>query len=75
MFWFVSAHIAHPLGGEWCAEGERLPRALTPGDDQRLISQRRNALIRKGLIYAPEHGLLDYTVPQFADYLRRQHPD
>jgi len=29
-------------------------------------------LIRKGLIYAPEHGLLDYTVPQFADHLRRQ---
>ncbi len=44
-------------------------------DDQRLISPRRNTLIRKGLIYAPEHGLLDYTVPQFADYLRRQNPD
>lgn len=44
-------------------------------DDQRLISPRRNTLIRKGLVYAPEHGLLDYTVPQFADYLRRQHPD
>jgi hypothetical protein len=43
--------------------------------DQRLISPRRNTLIRKGLIYAPEHGLLDYTVPQFADYLRRQNPD
>jgi hypothetical protein len=44
-------------------------------NDQRLISPRRNTLIRKGLIYAPEHGLLDYTVPQFADYLRRQNPD
>lgn len=44
-------------------------------DDQRLISPRRNTLIRKGLVYAPEHGLLDYTVPHFADYLRRQNPD
>jgi hypothetical protein len=44
-------------------------------DDQRLISPRRNTLIRKGLVYAPEYGLLDYTVPQFAEYLRRQNPD
>lgn len=43
--------------------------------DQRLISPRRNSLIRKGLVYAPEHGLLDFTVPQFADYLRRQNPE
>ncbi|MBA3808561.1 MAG: ATP-binding protein [Solirubrobacterales bacterium] len=40
--------------------------------DQRSISVRRNALIRKGLIYAPEHGAVDYTVPHFAAYLRRQ---
>jgi len=40
--------------------------------DQRSISVRRNALIRKGLIYAPEHGMVDYTVPHFAAYLGRQ---
>jgi hypothetical protein len=40
--------------------------------DQRSLSVRRNALIRKGLIYAPEHGTVDYTVPHFAAYLRRQ---
>lgn len=40
--------------------------------DQRSISVRRNALIHKGLIYTPEHGTVDYTVPHFADYLRRQ---
>jgi hypothetical protein len=44
-------------------------------DDQRAISPRRNTLIRKGLIYAPEHGLLNYTVPQFAAYLRRRGPE
>jgi hypothetical protein len=43
--------------------------------DQRSISVRRNALIRKGLIYAPEHGMVDYTVPHFAAYLRRQDAD
>jgi AAA ATPase domain len=41
-------------------------------NDQRSLSVRRNNLIRKGLIYAPEHGLIDYTVPHFAKYLRRR---
>lgn len=41
-------------------------------NDQRSLSMRRNSLIRKGLIYAPEHGVIDYTVPHFAEYLLRQ---
>lgn len=40
--------------------------------DQRALSVQRNALIKKGLIYAPRHGALDFTVPRFADYLRRR---
>lgn len=40
--------------------------------DQRSISVQRNSLIKKGLIYAPRHGTLDYTVPGFAEYLRRR---
>ncbi|MEA2272034.1 MAG: hypothetical protein QOI98_742 [Solirubrobacteraceae bacterium] len=44
--------------------------------DQRSISVQRNALIKKGLIYAPRHGTVDYTVPRFAGYLeRRGEPD
>ncbi len=39
--------------------------------DQRSISVQREALIKKGLIYASEHGTVDYTVPRFADYLHR----
>jgi hypothetical protein len=31
----------------------------------------RDHLIHKGLIYAPDHGLVDFTVPHFADYMRR----
>lgn len=34
----------------------------------------RDALIKKGLIYGPRHGLVDFTVPLFADFMRRQHP-
>lgn len=34
----------------------------------------RDALIKKGLIYSPRHGLVDFTVPLFADFMRRQHP-
>jgi AAA ATPase domain len=40
--------------------------------DQRSISPRRNALIKKGLIYAPRHGMIDYSVPMFGDYLHRR---
>jgi hypothetical protein len=38
----------------------------------RSVSVKRNALIKKGLIFAPQHGAVDYTVPRFADYLRRR---
>jgi hypothetical protein len=41
-------------------------------DDQRSLSVRRNTMIKKGLIYAPQHGCLDYTVPRFADFLKRR---
>lgn len=37
------------------------------------LSPTRAELIRKGLIYAPEHGHVAYTVPGMADFIRRQH--
>ncbi len=40
--------------------------------DQRAISVQRNSLIRKGLIYSPRHGTVEYSVPRFADYLHRR---
>lgn len=36
------------------------------------ISVFRDELIRKGLIYAPERGYLEFTVPLMTDYVRRQ---
>ena len=41
---------------------------------QRDLSVRRAGLIEKGLIYSPIGTRLDFTVPQFAAYLRRIHP-
>jgi hypothetical protein len=34
----------------------------------------RQALIDKGLIYSTERGSVDFTVPHFADFMRRKHP-
>ena len=42
--------------------------------NQKDVSVRRAGLIEKGLIYSPAGTELDFTVPQFAAYLRRIHP-
>lgn len=34
----------------------------------------RQTLIDKGLIYSPDHGMVDFTVPHFANFMRRKHP-
>lgn len=44
------------------------------GMSPRELSVRRAGLIEKGLIYSPVGTQLDFTVPQFAAYLRRIHP-
>ena len=38
------------------------------------LSVRRDSLIKKGLIYAPDHGVIDFTVPHFAAFMRRRYP-
>lgn len=35
------------------------------------LGPMRASIIRKGMIYSPSHGDIDFTVPLFADYLRR----
>lgn len=37
------------------------------------LSVARNELIKKGLVYAPERGLLAFTVPGMSDFISRQH--
>ncbi len=39
----------------------------TPG-----VGPLRNRLIRKGLCHSPRHGEIDFTVPLFADFVRRR---
>lgn len=39
------------------------------------VAPCRASLIRKGMVYSPQHGLLAYTVPLFGSYLRRSNPD
>lgn len=39
------------------------------------VAPLRGALIRKGMVYSPGHGLTAFTVPMFDDYLRRALPD
>lgn len=38
------------------------------------LAPSRDALIKKGLIYSPEAGKVAFTVPLFADYMRRVEP-
>ncbi len=40
-------------------------------DQQSRVSPQRDGLITKGLIYAPDRGVLMFTVPHMADYLRK----
>lgn len=40
----------------------------TPGG----VSDVRDTAIRKGLIWAPEHGRIAFTVPGMADFILRQ---
>jgi len=35
----------------------------------------RSALIRKGMVFSPQHGDTAFTVPMFDDYLLRTMPD
>lgn len=35
------------------------------------VAPTRSNLINKGLVYSPSHGLNEFTVPHFADFLRR----
>ena len=34
----------------------------------------RDGLIRKGLIFSPDHGTVEFTVPHFAPFMRRRYP-
>ena len=37
-------------------------------------SAPRDSLIKKGLIYSPDYGNVDFTVPRFSPFMRRRYP-
>ncbi len=40
--------------------------------DPKSLGPARSSIIFKGMIYSTDHGYLDFTVPLFADFVRRQ---
>lgn len=49
--------------------------ADTLGESTQKLAPRRAQIIAKGMIYSPQYGDIDFTVPMFDDYLRRHHPE
>ncbi len=39
------------------------------------VAPVRDSLIKKGMLYAPEHGMIAFTVPLFDQFMRREMPD
>jgi hypothetical protein len=46
--------------------------ATALGKKRQDLSVPRDQLIKKGLIYAPERGLIAFTVPGMVDFVQRQ---
>ncbi len=44
------------------------------GMAQNALGPRRASIIKKGMIYSPSYGDIDFTVPLFDDFLRRTKP-
>jgi len=38
------------------------------------VTPLRDSLIKKGMLYAPEHGMIAFTVPLFDEFMRREMP-
>jgi hypothetical protein len=45
------------------------------GIDVTVAGPLRNAIIKKGMIYSPQHGDTAFTVPMFDEYMKRTMPD
>jgi hypothetical protein len=48
--------------------------AKTLDRTHRRLGPHRDALIKKGVIWSPEHGSIAFTVPLFAAFMRRKEP-
>jgi ribosomal protein S16 len=60
------------------AEGDRVRSgevARVLNRELSAVSPTRDALIRKGIVHAPEHGLLAFSIPGFQQYIVRRRSD
>lgn len=46
--------------------------ARSMGRSQQSLGPARASILSKGMIYSADHGYLDFSVPLFADFMRRQ---
>lgn len=46
--------------------------AQAMGRTQKSLGPARSSIISKGMIYSTDHGYLDFSVPLFAEFMRRQ---
>lgn len=67
---YMAAIAALGVGGQ---ESGRVARQLGHSDSAQ-ASVVRASLIDKGLIYSPEYGIVDFTVPHFAAFMQRNFP-
>ena len=56
--------------GEGPQRSSEVAKALTRSVGS--LGPTRDNLIKKGMIYAPEHGLVAFTVPLFDEFMRRE---
>jgi AAA ATPase domain len=59
------------IGGNSCRSGDI---AANMGKQTNQVAPVRGSLIKKGMVYSPSHGDTAYTVPLFADYMKRMMP-
>ena len=55
--------------GGFCQNADLQNVKCSPG-----FLQLRAALLKKGMIYGPSRGVVDFTVPLFDEFMRRMMP-
>ena len=64
--------FAYPRLGPLSEDAAR--QALVAPARARDVAWEEDSLIKKGLIYNPDYGQVDFTVPKFSPFMRRRYP-
>ena len=63
--------VLHALGSSASMKVEHIREQLKMTSNQFTVYRTR--LLRKGLVYSPDHGWLAFTLPRFREYVQRHH--